>query len=138
MQELHRILLLQEIERIWKSFGADMQPNGVWIAEHKSVPLDFVNIIVEETPEYVYFLDKTGILETDILNFQKFTNFSETPIRYKNKRTFETGLAMFAKYENNESNFYYCYQFGGLFGKGYQIAFNDAGGTTKFKNIWVS
>ena len=138
MDETFRILILQEIERIWKTFKGEMKPSGVWIAEHKSVPLDFDNIMLKDTPEHVYFLDKTGILETKIAEFQKFTNFTESPIQNKNDFTFEIGLAMFAEYEASKNFFYFCYQFGRRFGKGYQVKFNDAGEFIKYENIWVS
>jgi hypothetical protein len=138
MNEAFRILILREIEWQWKSFKNEMRPNGVWIAEYGPVPLDFYNIFCQKPPERVYFLDKTGISETDAAEFQKFTNFSETPIRYKNDRTFEIGMAMFAEYQTSENFFYFCYQFGGRFGKGYRIKFNEAGETIKYEDIWVS
>jgi hypothetical protein len=138
MDEVCRILILQEIERIWKTFNKNMQPNGVWIAEYRTVPLEFESNFPDEIPERVYFLDKTGILEKEVGDFQKFITFSENPIRYKNDHTFEIGLSMLAMYEDSEDFYYFCYQFGGRFGKGYQIKFNNKGEVTKYKNIWAS
>ena len=139
MEEICRVQILEEIERIWKAFKKDdLQSNGVWIAEYKFVDIDFEGIFSNEIIENVYFLDNRGISLKEIESYKSFINFSENSIKNKNANTFVNGLSMFAKYRYAENSYYFCYQFGKRHGKGYQIKFNEKGEVIKYENIWVS
>lgn len=140
--------LLERIEREWKSLPAESRPWGVWIRFYPPLRDDICNIDVNSAiPLQVWFLDKDGISERSVWEFQRFKAvhweqlwcgriFKEPSLPITTGHH-EIGFAAFAGYEES-SDVYFDWFWGRLCGRGWRIKFDASGEAVGHDDLWIS
>jgi hypothetical protein len=149
IEEKIRQFFLEKIKNDWKNLGEDFQPWGAWIKEYPSISRGITDGIDDATiiPKNVWFLDKSGITRKSIWEYRRMIvvqffqpwckRIYREPTIWSTTRKHEIGLASFAQYEQSK-DYYFDTMWGGLFGWGWQVTFNDSDEAVSYKQLWVS
>jgi hypothetical protein len=143
-----RQYLLERIESEWRSLPSEYQPWGIWIREYAPIQNDVTHGVgYKKVPQNVWFLTKDGISERSIWEFERFRTVQfeqpwckrmfHEPLALQSKRTFEIGLTAFAQYEDT-LNAYLEFTWGGLWGRGWRMTFDENGTLINSKDLWIS
>ena len=148
MREEIKRYLLARIRSEWESLPADSRPWGVWLRHYAPLAADTINLGINTGPPLqAWFLDKVGLSERSVWEFQRFlvTHWVQPWCgRIWKERSLpvstgahEIGLAAFARYEDS-SDVYLDWIWGGLWGRGWRIRLSANGEPVDYEGLWIS
>jgi hypothetical protein len=137
---------LLEIAKLWKENRKDSLPWGIWVREYINLQtLDSPNISI--IPSFVWFLDKNGFTRKSTSEFQRFIIVQSGKFWCKSfwgepsivfGRRHEIGLSSFGNIYGESQSYYFDFQFGGLFGRGYKYKFDEIDNPISHTGVWIS
>lgn len=145
---------IDEVKKEWNSLlkSWDSRPWGVWIREYSGATENLDGFSVFDIPLNVWFLDEKGICQKEVNEFQRFVviqtglvfgnlGFSSFRSSIWSRESIifhEIGLSSFAKIQGNKDKYYFDNIWGGRFGRGWSIEFDQNRIAPVWKNIWIS